>query len=324
MNAETIFAPVHKELELFEEQFTHLLQSDIPLADQVIRYIAKHKGKRLRPVLVFLSGKLHGEITPKTMSASIVVELLHTATLVHDDVVDDSDLRRGSPTVNSLWNNKVSVLVGDLLFSRTLTTMLDLQDLEALAILSEAAKLVTEGELLQIERDHDFDMDESIYFDLISKKTAALFRVSCELGALSIKNDMESRKRMRELGHNLGIAFQIKDDLLDYVGNQKKIGKPTGNDIRENKVTLPLIYALAKASSADKKAILDILDQDDISDEQIARVVDFVKKLGGVDYSIAVARNYAEKAQQVLDFYPDSEIKTTLKNLVDFAVNRES
>jgi len=324
VNIEEIFAPVKNELEQFEIKFNNALHSDVPLADQVVRYISKRRGKRLRPVLVFLSGKLHGEVTPKTMNASIVIELLHTATLVHDDVVDNSDLRRGSPTVNNLWDNKISVLVGDLLFSRTLTAMLELYDLEALAILSDAAKLVTEGELLQIELDHDFEMDEGTYFDLISKKTAALFEASCELGALSIKNDSESRLRMKKFGKNLGIAFQIKDDLLDYIGSSTKIGKPTGNDIRENKVTLPLIYALANAKASDRQRILDIMDQEDRNDEEINQIINFVKERGGVDYSFAIAKSYAEKAQNILNAYPESEIRTTLKNLVDFAVNREN
>lgn len=320
---ENVIEPVRRELADFEIAFEKLLHSDIPLAEKVVRYIAKHKGKRLRPILVFLSGRLMGELNGKTMSAGIVVELLHTATLVHDDVVDDSDLRRGYATVNNLWTNKISVLVGDLLFSRTLSTILDIKDHDALEIFSKTAKEITEGELLQIERDHDYEMDELVYFDLISKKTASLFGASCELGALTVNASFEERDRMRTFGRNLGVAFQIKDDLLDYIGDEKKLGKPRGNDIRENKVTLPLIFTLKNVSKAEKEKILAILNNGELVDDRISQIVELVNHNGGVDYSLAIARQYGEKALNILECYPDSEFKSALQNLVEFTIIRE-
>ena len=319
-----IIGPVRFELEQFEKSFRDLLHSNIPLAEQVVQHIARHKGKRLRPVLVFLVGKLYGPVTEKSMASGIVVELLHTATLVHDDVVDDSDLRRGSPTVNSRWTNKISILVGDLLFARTLTAMVDLKDFEALEILSEATKQITEGELLQIERAQDFEMEESVYFDLIYKKTASLFRASCELGVLSVTTDEEMRENMRVFGENLGIAFQIKDDLLDYIGEQDKIGKPTGNDIKENKITLPLIYALSKSTPQDRNRILRKLEKGSLLDHEVVEIVDYVNKMGGVNYASSIANKYALKALKVLEHYPQSSITSSLRDLVEFAIYREN
>ncbi len=306
----------------FESAFEQVLHSNISLAEQVIRYIAGRKGKRLRPLLVFLSARLHGQTTAKTMEAGVIVELLHTATLIHDDVVDESTLRRGSPTVNHLWNNKISVLIGDFLFSRTLTALVGLQDPEALAIISEAANRITEGELIQIDHDHDYEMGENVYFDLVSKKTAALFSAACALGAWSVADGFESQSKMRLFGENLGIAFQIKDDLLDYVGETAKLGKPTGNDIRENKVTLPLIHALARAGNSRRQEILRLLESG-VDEDGIRKVVAFVNDFGGVDYSTRTAKEYGEKACAILQTYPASETKTCLNTLVEFAINRE-
>lgn len=323
MNINEIISPVKKELDEFENTFVNFLHSNVPLVEQIVQYISTKRGKRLRPMLVFMAAKLHGGMTAKTLSASIVIEMLHTATLIHDDVVDESSQRRGSPTVNNVWNNKISVLVGDFLFSKTLAGMLDLRDIEALAILSEAAKLITEGELLQIAHDQDFEMNESIYFDLVSRKTAALFSAACELGALTTGANGTSRERMKAFGENLGIAFQIKDDLLDYIGVQEELGKPTGNDIRENKVTLPLIFALSHSSRAHRNAILDKLDRGVEGEQEIADVVQFVRENGGIDYSMDIANGYGQKAINILEEYADSELIPYLRELVVFAINRE-
>ena len=322
MTLDDIIAPVKPELEEFEIAFAKMLHSNVPLAEQVVQYISTKKGKRLRPLLVFLSAKLHGALNEKTLSAGIVVEMLHTATLIHDDVVDESSLRRGSPTVNTVWDNKISVLVGDFLFSKTLISMLELKDPEAFAILSETAKLITEGELLQVAHDRDFEMNEEIYFDLISKKTAALFRAACELGALSINSNGRSRENMRKFGENLGIAFQIKDDLLDYVGDERQLGKPTGNDLRENKVTLPLIFALSRSEKKKRMEILDMLEQGVEDDGQIEEIIRFVNEQGGVQYSMQVAQSFAAKAAQILDEYTNSDMAPYLKSLVDFSIRR--
>lgn len=323
MNINEIISPVKKELDEFENTFVNFLHSNVPLVEQIVQYISTKRGKRLRPMLVFMTAKLHGGMTAKTLSAGIVIEMLHTATLIHDDVVDESAQRRGSPTVNNVWNNKISVLVGDFLFSKTLAGMLDLRDIEALAILSEAAKLITEGELLQIAHDHDFEMNESVYFDLVARKTAALFSAACELGALTTGANGESREKMKEFGENLGIAFQIKDDLLDYIGVEEELGKPTGNDIRENKVTLPLIFALSHSSRESRNAILDKLDEGVRGEEEIADVVNFVRENGGIDYSMDIANNYGQKAIKILEEYSNSELTPYLKELVFFAIHRE-
>jgi octaprenyl-diphosphate synthase len=318
-----ILAPVQGEMQDFETSFENILRSDIILADQVVRYIAGRKGKRLRPLLVFLSARLHGTPTLKTISAAMIVELLHTATLIHDDVVDESILRRGSPTVNHLWNNKISVLIGDFLFSRTLTTLIALEDRNALPIISETACRITEGELMQLEHDHDYDMNEAIYFDLVSKKTAALFSASCALGASSVTNDSDSFAKMRLFGENLGVAFQIQDDVLDYIGDVSKLGKPIGSDVRENKITLPLIHALDNAEKSEREKILNLL-KDEIDSEKVKQVVAFVNDYGGVEYSTHTAQEYGNKACDILNTYSNSEIKTRLKKLVEFAIHRES
>jgi len=323
VNLDAIFAPAQEPLAQFEVSFAEILHSQIPLAEQVVRYISALKGKRMRPLMVFLSSQLHGAVNQKSIGAAIVVELLHTATLVHDDVVDNSVLRRGKPTVNHLWDNRISVLVGDLLFSRTLTAVLDLHDQAALGILSETANRITEGELMQLERGQEYTLEEADYFDLVAKKTAALFSASCELGALAVTADAGARQRMKLFGEHLGIAFQIKDDLLDYMGEIDKLGKPVGNDIRENKITLPLIYALNQADVKTRDAILQLLQAKEIGEDQIQTIVQFVRNAGGLDYAQSVAGRLAQQANEILAVYPDSESKYALTQLVQFSIQRE-
>jgi octaprenyl-diphosphate synthase len=324
LSIEQIMAPVQTELDEFETIFSKLLHSEVNLAEQVVQYISTKRGKRVRPMLVFLAAKLHGESNAKTMSASLVVEMLHTATLIHDDVVDDSSLRRGIPTINEVWNNKISVLVGDYLFSKTLTTLLDIRDYDALEIFSLAAKLITEGELLQITHSENFELSEQSYFDLISKKTAALFKASCELGTLTTIGNGKAKELMGEFGQNLGIAFQIKDDLLDYVGTESNLGKPTGNDIRENKVTLPLIFALKKCPPQQRKEMLNVLENGMDEEKKIEKIINFVQDVGGVAYSTQKATEYCERASKILEQYKDSPIKNQLQDLVDFTIYREN
>jgi octaprenyl-diphosphate synthase len=321
---DSIAGPIQGPLHDFERAFKEILQSDIPLANQVVNYIAALKGKRLRPVLVFLASKLHGEVTDHSMRAAIVVELLHTATLVHDDVVDGSDLRRGKPTVNSVWDNRISVLVGDLLFSRTLNALLGLQSQSALQIISDMANRITEGELMQVEHEHDYQISEAVYFDLVAKKTAALFSASCELGALAVRDDLESRRRMKEFGENLGIAFQIKDDLLDYAGEVAVLGKPVASDIRENKITLPLIHALASSPADESGQIVAVLEKPELGDEDIRAVISFVRGAGGLEYAETMARHYCDTAAEILEQYAPSETRDSLMTLVRFAISREN
>jgi len=319
-----IITPVQNHLAEFESAFNNRLHSNIPLAEKVVRYIADKKGKRLRPILVFLTAEMHGESNDITYASSLVIELLHTATLIHDDVVDDSNLRRGSPTVNNLWNSKISILVGDFLFSKTLTSMVDLKSVEALSILSDAANKITEGELLQLDNDYLDRLNESVYFDLISKKTASLFSASCQLGTLSVTNDKIALKKMHLFGENLGIAFQITDDLLDYTGDELKLGKPTGNDIRENKITLPLIFSLSKAEKKTRDYILSRFGNGEIEDKDVEYIINFAQDYGGVDYSTQTAKTFADRAFQVLITYSDSQVNNSLKQLVQFSINRDN
>lgn len=324
MKIESIAGPVQGPLTDFERAFVEVLSSDVPLANQVVHYISGLKGKRLRPLLVFLASQLHGQVNAAAMRAAVVVELLHTATLVHDDVVDSSDLRRGKPTVNSIWDNRISVLIGDLLFSRTLSALLSLESQAALGIISITANRITEGELMQVEHEHDYSLSEPVYFNLVAKKTAALFSASCELGALAIADDSAARERMKQFGEYLGVAFQIKDDLLDYAGDVVKLGKPVANDIRENKVTLPLIRALAMAPAAEREHITALLEKVDLNEEEIHSVVEFVHRHGGLEYAEAIARQYGDAALEILNGYPESGARTSLMTLVRFAIAREN
>ncbi len=324
MIIDAITPSVKTQLQEFEGSFADMLRSQVPLADKVVQYISKLKGKRLRPALVFLTGQLHGVLNEKSMDAAIVVELLHTATLVHDDVVDNSALRRGHPTVNSVWDNRISILVGDLLFSRTLTAVLNLKSQEALSILSETANRITEGELLQVEHARDYRIEEPVYYDLVAKKTAALFSACCELGALAADASAEHREQMKKFGECLGIAFQIKDDLLDYAGDVNLLGKPVGNDIRENKVTLPLIYTLAHSDEDKRNEIIRVLEQDETSEDNIRNIVQHVQEMGGLAYAEKVARSYADQAFAILHSYPESQAQASLITLVHFAISREN
>lgn len=323
MNITEIAEPVKEYFERFDSAFEAKFHSQVPLVDQVVNYIAAKRGKMLRPLLVFLTAKLHGELVEKTMSAALVVEMFHTATLVHDDVVDQSDLRRGSETVNNIWDNKISILIGDLLFSKTLASIVDLQDTHAVAILSAAAERITEGELLQIAYTANSNVTEKEYFDLISKKTAALFSASCQMGALSIREDDAALENMYGFGENYGIAFQIMDDLLDYLGDERKLGKPTGNDLREGKITLPLIYALNNAPETARREILRIIDRGIESDSELVSIVDFVQTHGGVDYANSLVEQYTNQSLDYLSSYPDSPAKQSLIQLVNYSTHRD-
>lgn len=324
MDIAEIAAPVKEYFDRFESEFIDKFGSSVPLIDQVVRYLSGKRGKRLRPLFVFLSASLHGDLTPRTMSAAIVVEMFHTATLVHDDVVDESDLRRGARTVNDIWGNKISILIGDLLFSKTLAGIVDLQDNDAVGILSAAAERITEGELLQIEYSKSPQLQESDYFDLISKKTAALFNASCQLGAMTVGRKDASLEHMAAFGENYGVAFQIMDDLLDYVGQEEKLGKPTGSDLREGKITLPLIYALDSAPAAARREVLDLLKRGIETDQQVQAIISFTKANGGVAYAQKHVKEYTEKALAALAPYPDSRGKRSLINLVHHSVSRQN
>jgi octaprenyl-diphosphate synthase len=319
-----ICRPILSELTEFENQFKSTLSSDVLLLNEIVDHIISHTGKRLRPILVLLSAKLVGQVTPHAMKSAILIELLHTATLLHDDVVDESELRRGSPTVNAIWKNKVAILSGDYLFAKVLENLVELRENQSFKILSQVSQRMSQGELLQIERNRDYFMDESIYYRLIADKTASLIAASCELGALTSKapNAAEHAEKLKNFGENLGIAFQIKDDLLDYVGNQHRTGKPVGNDIIENKITLPLLYVLKKMPPEQTRQIIEIFENDQ-SAENVEKIQQFVRENGGLQYAERQAEKFIQQATKILDDYADSECKKSLQALTRYITNRE-
>ncbi len=300
------------------------MTSEVGLLDKVAAYILKQKGKQMRPMLVLLSASVAGGINDGTYRGAALVELLHTATLIHDDVVDTADMRRGIPAINALWKNKVAVLMGDYLLSRGLLLALKNNDHLFLSIVSDAVRRMSEGELLQIEKTRRLDIDETTYFKIISDKTASLISTSCEIGAASATTDKAAQQAMRECGEAIGIAFQIRDDILDYLGKPDELGKPVGGDIKEKKITLPLIYALSKAGNGERDSIISILKSDKKRALFSRDVIDFAKRHGGIDYAEEVAKRYVERAQNALLQFPESKSKTAMQKLIGFAVERRS
>jgi octaprenyl-diphosphate synthase len=309
------------ELEIFEKVFKESVKSHVSLLDTIMRYIVKRKGKQLRPMFVLLSAKLAGQVNDVTYRTASLVELLHTATLVHDDVVDESYERRGFFSINALWKNKVAVLVGDYLLSKGLLLSLNNDDFEVLKILSNAVKQMSEGELLQIEKARNLNLKEDIYFEIIKNKTASLLASACAAGAYSTSQDQLITQKLRQFGEWVGIAFQIKDDLFDY-GNEA-IGKPTGNDIKEKKLTLPIIYTLNNCSNSQKRELIYIIKNENRRKEKVAFVIETVKKGGGIAYSQKKMEEYRDKALQLLHEFPDNEVRQSLEELVRFTTDRK-
>jgi len=312
---------IEKELKIFEAKFKEAASSHVSMLDRIMRYIVKRKGKQLRPMFVFLSAKLCGEVNESTYRAASLVELLHTATLVHDDVVDDSLERRGFFSVYALWKNKVSVLVGDYLLAKGLLLSLDNDDFKILKILSDAVRKMSEGELLQMEKSRSLNMDEAIYFEIIRNKTASLLSSACGAGAWSTCGDEEVTNKMRAFGEKVGIAFQIKDDLFDYTAQD--IGKPTGNDIKEKKLTLPLIYTLNNVDKATRRELIYIIKNENTRKSKVARVIDVVTKTGGIDYTISKMDQYKKEALDILHTFPPSEYRKGFEDLVHFVTDRK-
>ncbi len=323
MTVNEIKAPIAKEMEEFELKFKSSMKSSVPLLDKITHYIVKRKGKQLRPMFVFLSAKVCGEMNDSSYRAASLIELLHTATLVHDDVVDDSNERRGFFSVNALWKNKIAVLVGDFLLSRGLLLSIDNKDFHLLGLVSNAVREMSEGELLQIEKARKLDIDESVYYDIIRKKTASLIASCCACGAASVTTDENIIEKMKSFGEAVGIAFQIKDDLFDY-GDGSNIGKPTGIDIKEKKMTLPLIYALNNASVADKRKIINIVKNNNNDPKKVAEVIDFVIKSGGIEYAEKEMNKYKNKALEILSAFSDSPAKNSLEGLVKYTTERKN
>ncbi|HEY5462321.1 MAG TPA: polyprenyl synthetase family protein [Hanamia sp.] len=309
------------ELATFEQKFAQSVKSQTPLLDRIMKYIIKRKGKQLRPMFVFLSAKLHGTINESTYRAAALVELLHTATLVHDDVVDESLERRGFFSVNALWKNKIAVLVGDYLLSKGLLLSTEAGDFKHLHILSEAVKQMSEGELLQIEKARKLNLKEDIYFEIIRSKTASLLSSACAVGAWSTSNDEVLTNKMKLFGEKTGIAFQIKDDLFDY-GNDD-IGKPTGNDLKEKKLTLPLIYTLNNLNPQEKRKVIYIIKNENKNPDKIKYVLQKVIEAGGIDYATKKMVQYRDEALEILFEFPKSEIRDGLEELVRYTTDRK-
>jgi octaprenyl-diphosphate synthase len=315
--------PVEQELKLFGKVFREEMRSQVPLVDMIARYIIRQKGKRIRPLLVLLSAKVCGRINDSTYRAATLIELLHTATLVHDDVVDDADTRRNIPSINAVWKNKVAVLMGDYLLSRGLLISLKYDDFTFLKSTSSAVKRMSEGELLQIQKSRLLDLDEETYIKIIGDKTASLFSACAEIGAASSTGNISKLNHLRMYGEYLGIAFQIRDDLLDYLGRKRILGKATGRDLKEKKLTLPLIYTLRKSSRKEASLAIKYIRKSATRSE-IRWILDYVKSYGGIDYTVRKAESYAELARNQLEPLHDSDSKSALLRLVDFVMSRES
>ena len=309
------------ELQIFEKKFADSVKSNTPLLDRIMKYIIKRKGKQLRPMFVFLSAKLHGPVNESTYRAAALVELLHTATLVHDDVVDESLERRGFFSINALWKNKIAVLVGDYLLAKGLLLSTSSNDFQHLHILSDAVKQMSEGELLQLEKSRSLNLKEEIYFEIIRSKTASLLSSACAVGAWSTSNNEYITERMKIFGEKTGIAFQIKDDLFDY-GNED-VGKPTGNDLKEKKLTLPLIYTLNNIASSERKKIIYILKNQNRDHEKIRHVLQQVTETGGIKYANKKMNEYRDEAIKVLHEFPESNIRKGLEELVVYTTDRK-
>lgn len=314
-------APIQSELDAFESYFKDSMKSDVALLDKVTQYIVKRKGKQMRPMFVFLTAKMLGEINQVTYDATTLVELLHTATLVHDDVVDDANERRGFFSVNALWKNKIAVLVGDYMLSRILLLSIEKENLELLKVVARAVREMSEGELLQIEKARDLNIDEEIYFEVIRKKTASLISTCCEAGAISVHAN-DHKEKMRKFGELIGLAFQIKDDIFDY-GSGEYIGKPTGIDIREQKMTLPLIYVMNHSSPEIRKELMYIMKNEYDVSAKIKRVIQIVIEYGGIQYATQKMQSIAHEALEILVDFPDNDAKNALIGLVHYTMNRE-
>jgi octaprenyl-diphosphate synthase len=320
VSLKSIKAPVEAELRHFRDYFRTATRSDATLLDKITQYVLRQKGKQIRPVLVLLAAKTCGGITESSYRAAALVELMHTATLVHDDVVDDADMRRGVFSVNALWKNKVAVLFGDFLLSRGLLLSLEYKDYALLHALSDAVRRMSEGELLQIEKARKLDIDEATYFRIISDKTASLIAACTTCGALSATEDPAMIDRMRQMGESLGLAFQIRDDLFDY--GVEDVGKPIGIDLQEKKMTLPLIYALRESDRADRRRIMKVVRKKKKSRRDIREVSDFVHERGGIQYARNLMEEHAAIARDILSTFPTSDARRAMIDLVEYTVSR--
>ena len=319
---DNIREPVKPEMKEFNRRFRKSISSSVPLLNLVTAYVLKRKGKQMRPLFVFLASKMTGSVTDSSYTAASLIELMHTATLVHDDVVDESNQRRGAYSINALWKSKAAVLVGDYLLSKGLLVSLENKEFELLEIVSNAVKEISEGELHQIQKSRKLDISEEEYFEIIRRKTASLIAACTACGAKSVKVDDETLEKMWSFGELVGIAFQIRDDLFDYQKNGL-VGKPMGNDIKEKKLTLPIIYALEQSDRSHRKKILRMISSQRKNSKNLDLIIQFVIDQGGIEYSTKKMNEYKEKALEILTEFPNSEAKESLIALVNYSINRK-
>ena len=319
---DVIKAPIAHEMIEFESWFKESMKSKVALLDKIMHYIIKRKGKQLRPMFVFLSARLFDKTSDATYIAASLIELLHTATLVHDDVVDDAHRRRGFFSINALWKNKIAVLVGDYLLSKGLLLAVDKNQFDLLRLVSNSVREMSEGELLQMEKARRLDIEEDVYYDIIRKKTATLISACCACGAVSVNQSDQVVEKMKEFGEMVGMAFQIKDDLFDY-GTSNDIGKPTGIDIREKKMTLPLIFTLNEASFMEKRKLINIVKNHNTDKRKVREVVEMVLAKGGIEYATEKMNQYAKKALDILHTFEDNPARRSLEELVTYTIERK-
>jgi octaprenyl-diphosphate synthase len=315
--------PIKSELDTFNEIFKKSIHSKVGLVDLVAKYIIRQKGKKVRPLLVLLSAKITGGVNERSYRGAVLVELLHTATLIHDDVVDNADKRRGFWSINKIFKNKVAVLMGDYLLSRGLMIAVEGKDFDFLNVITNTVKRMSEGELLQIQKTRKLDIDEETYFKVISDKTASLLETCCEIGALSATDNPEYHEAMKQFGQSIGMAFQIKDDILDYEGTLQLMGKPVGGDIKEKKITLPLIYSLNKVSKKEAARVIKMIKNGGNKND-VTEVIKFVRENGGINYALELAKMHSNNAKEALNILPDSQSKVALEALVEFVIDRKN
>ena len=317
-----ITAPISDDIKIFQDEFENALKSEVRLINSISKYMIRNKGKNIRPILTILSARLCGEPTLNSYKAAAMMELLHVATLIHDDVVDEATLRRGKPSVNRVWKNKLSVLMGDFILSKALINMIGLKDFEALEQISSTAEQLSAGEILQIEKSITRSMTEDVYFEMIGQKTASLIATSCELGAITTTKREDDRLATYSFGQNLGMAFQIKDDLFDLLGSESDTGKNGGGDVKQNMITLPLIFAKANMSRLDYRQLKKLLKTKKKNRSTLNKISGIVEEAGGIDYAKKKLDDFSELALQAIDSYPDSDFKKSLVDLVAFNSSR--